>query len=268
MTKSAYLVLLQNFRTLAQHHELLIRVMHREITSRYRQSFLGIAWAFLKPMATVAIFTFVFSIIAKLPSGQYSYPLFVLSGFLPWTFFSVSVATGISSLTSQTDLITKIYFPREILPLASMAASALDFLITLLFLITLMIYSHVELSWNILFAIPILAIEILWTVGIMLFMSLINVWYRDITHFAVLMLQLWMYLTPVVYPFNMVPESYRILMWLNPMVGIVEGFRSAVIRAESPDAGMLLTSLVISLLVFFVGYGVFKKNEFRLADTI
>jgi lipopolysaccharide transport system permease protein len=192
----------------------------------------------------------------------------VLSGFLPWTLFSVSVGAGISSLTSQANLITKTYFPREILPLSSLAASALDFVITFLLLAALMVYSQVEISWNILFAIPILAIEILLTIGIMLILSLINVWYRDISHFAGLMLQLWMYLTPVVYPLSMVPENYRSFMWLNPMVGIVEGFRAAVVEAESPDAGMLLISFVISFLVFVGGYGLFKTHEFRLADTI
>lgn len=268
MTNSSYTSLIRHLRTLVHHHELLIRMMHREISSRYRQSFLGISWAFIKPVATVAIFTFVFSIIARLPSGQYSYPLFVLSGFLPWTFFSVSVSAGVSSLTSQANLITKIYFPREILPLSSLAASALDFLITFLLLAGLMIHSQVDISWNLLFAIPILAIEILLTVGIMLILSLINVWYRDISHFTGLMLQLWMYLTPVVYPINMVPENYRTFMWLNPMVGIVEGFRAAAIRAESPDATMLLISFVISFLIFVAGYGLFKTHEFRLADTI
>jgi len=140
--------LFRHLRTLIRHHELLTRMMHREISSRYRQSFLGIAWGFIKPLATVAIFTFIFSGIAKLPSDHLPYPLFAMTGLLPWTLFSVTVTSGISSLTSQSNLVTKTYFPREILPLASLAASALDFLIALLFLIAMMIFFKVGLSWN------------------------------------------------------------------------------------------------------------------------
>jgi lipopolysaccharide transport system permease protein len=191
-----------------------------------------------------------------------------MTGLLPWTLFSVAVTSGISSLTSQSNLVTKTYFPREILPLASLAASALDFLIALLFLIAMMVFFKVGLSWNLFYAIPILMVEIFLTTGVTLFLSLVNVWYRDITHAAGLMLQLWMYLTPILYPFNLVPEAYRGLLRLNPMVGVVEGFRSAVIKGESPEMGLLITSFVISLLIFLAGYGLFKAYEFRLADVI
>ena len=268
MTNTEDLNLFRHLGILARHNELLFQMMHREISSRYRQTFLGIAWAFIKPAATVAIFTFVFSGLAGIPSDGVPYPLFLIAGLLPWTLFSIAVTSGASSLTGQSNLVAKIYFPREILPFASLAASFLDFLIAVLFLIALMIHFGVTLTWNILYAVPILMIEILLTLGVVLFFSLANVWYRDITHAAGLLLQLWMYLTPVLYPLNLVPEGHRKLMGLNPMVGIVEGFRSAVILGTPPEPGLLAWSLCASSLIFLAGYGVFKHNEFRLADVI
>jgi lipopolysaccharide transport system permease protein len=268
VTKRDDINLFRHLLILAKHHELLIQMIHREISSRYRQSFLGIAWAFIKPMATVVIFTLIFSGIAKLPSDHLPYPLFLMAGLLPWTMFSVAVTTGISSLTNQSNLIAKIYFPREILPLASLAASALDFIIALLFLIAMMIYFQIGLTWNLLYAIPILIIEILLTFGVTLFLSLVNVWYRDITHAAGLMLQLWMYLTPILYPLHLVPETYRAIFGLNPMVGVIEGFRSAMIKGEPPETRLLIVSFCISFFIFLVGYVLFKRYEFRLADVI
>ena len=268
MTRSDSASLFQNLKTLVRRRELLVRMMHREVSSRYRQSFLGIAWGFIKPLAAVAIFTFLFSGIAKIPSDRHPYPLFALTGLLPWTLFSVAISSGISSLTSQQNLVTKIYFPREILPLASLAASTLDFLITLLLLMGMMLFFNIELTWNIFFVFPILVIEIFLTAGITLFLALVNVWFRDITHAAALMLQLWMFLTPVLYPFRLVPEAYRNLLRCNPMVGVVEGIRAALINGETPDMGLLVISAGVSVLVFVAGYQTFKACEFRLADVV
>ncbi len=268
MTERGDLNLFRHLRILVRHRELLAQMIRREISSRYRQTFLGIAWAFIKPVATVAIFTFIFSGIAKLPSDELPYALFFMAGLLPWTLFSVAVTTGISSLTDQSNLVAKIYFPREVLPLASMTASTLDFMIALLFLIVMMVHFRVGLTWNILYVLPILLIEILLTFGVTLFLSLVNVWYRDITHAAGLMLQLWMLLTPVLYPLHLVPGKYRAVYVLNPMVGVIEGFRSAVIKGEPPEAGSLMISFGIGVVVFGVGYGLFKLYESRLADVI
>ncbi len=268
MTDTSDLNLFRHLGLLARHHELLFQMMRRELSSRYRQTFLGIAWAFIKPAATVVIFTFVFSGLAKIPSDRIPYPLFLMAGLLPWTLFSTAVASGVSSLTGQSNLVAKIYFPREILPFASVAASALDSFIALLFLIGLMIHFGVGLTWNVLYAVPVLMIEILLILGVTLFFSLANVWYRDAAHAAGLLLQLWMYLTPVLYPLDLVPGTARWMMGLNPMAGIVEGFRSAVIMGAPPEPGLLAWSFGASLIIFLAGYGVFKHFEFRLADVI
>ncbi len=268
MTIREDLNLPRHLLVLIRHRELLARMVRREIASRYRQTFLGIAWAFLKPLATVVVFTFIFSMIAGIPGGGLPYPLFFMAGILPWTLFSAAVTTGISSLTSQSNLVARVQFPKEVLPLAAVAASALDFLIALFFLVFMMVHFRVGVTWGLLYAFPILLIEILLTVGVTLFLSLVNVWYRDITHAAGLMLQLWMYLTPVAYPLGLVPEKYRAVYDLNPMVGIIEGFRSAVIRGEAPEVGLSAVSFGISVFVFLAGYGLFKLCEPRLADVI
>jgi lipopolysaccharide transport system permease protein len=268
MTNTNDLGLFRHLGLLVRHRELLFQMIHREISSRYRQTFLGIAWAFIKPAATVAIFTFVFSGLAKIPTDRVPYPLFLMAGLLPWTLFSTTVASGVSSLTGQSNLVAKIYFPREILPFASVAASALDSFIALIFLIGLMIHFGVGLTWNVLYAIPILMTEILLILGATLFFSLANVWYRDIAHAAGLLLQLWMYLTPVLYPLDLVSGTARRMMGLNPMAGIVEGFRSAVILGVPPEPGLLAWSFGTSFFIFLAGYGVFKRCEFRLADVI
>jgi homopolymeric O-antigen transport system permease protein len=268
MTNTDDLNLFRHLGILARNRELLFRMMHREVSSRYRQTFLGIAWAFIKPAATVAIFTFVFSGLAKIPSDRVPYPLFLMAGLLPWSLFSAAVGSGTSSLTGQSNLVAKIYFPREILPFASVAASALDSFIALLFLIGLMVHFGVGPTWNVLYAVPVLMIETLLILGVTLFFSLANVWYRDIAHAAGLLLQLWMYLTPVLYPMDLVRGTARSLMALNPMAGIVEGFRSAMIMGAPPEPGLLAWSFGTSLCVFLAGYAVFKRSEFRLADVI
>jgi len=268
MTMRDDLNLVRHLGTLVRHRELLARMIHREISSRYRQTFLGMAWSFIKPMATVGVFTVIFSGIAKLPSERIPYPLFFMAGLMPWTMLSAAVTSGISSLTGQSNLVTKIVFPREILPLASVAASVMDLAIALLCLIGLMVGFRVAPTWNALYALPILAVEVLLTVGVTLILSLANVWYRDITQAAGLLLQLWMFLTPVLYPAGAIPAKYRALCSLNPMTGIIEGFRSAVIKGRPPEAGPLALSFGISLVIFVGGYAVFKLFEPRLADVI
>lgn len=257
-----------HLQTLARHHELLASMIYRQIYARYRQSVLGIAWTFVRPVATVTIFTVVFSVIAKFPSDNIPYPLFAFGALLPWTLFNTALGAGIPSLTGQANLVSKIYFPREILPLSAIAASALDFFVALLLFVGMMIFYQVALTWNVFYVLPILFIEILFIIGMTLLLSMVNVWYRDVTHAIGLVLQLWMYLTPIIYPYSMVPEQYRNFYSLNPLVGIVEAFRTAVIKGEPPDIRLLSISFVIGLFTFLIGYGIFKAREFDFADVI
>ena len=261
-------VVLQGLRGLAAHHELLGYMVYREIHARYRQSLLGIGWAIIKPVVTLTIFTVIFSYITRLSSDGLPYPLFAFAALLPWTLFSTCVSAGIPSLTDQANLVSKIYFPREILPIAAIIVSALDSLISFFFLGCLMLFYQVQLSWKVLYVVPILFIEALLILGITLGLAMANVWYRDVTVGSALMLQLWMYLAPIIYPFSLVPEEFRGIYSLNPLVGIVEGFRSAVIKAETPDMQLLAISAIAGIFSFLIGYRVFKACEGDFADVI
>lgn len=257
-----------HLKALFCHHELLANMIYREIHGRYRQSVFGLAWTFLKPLFTVSIITLVFSVFVRVPSDEIPYPLFALGALLPWSLFSTSVSSGVPSLTGQSNLVSKIYFPREILPLSAIVASVSEFMMTFLILVGLMIYFHVGLTWNVLYVFLILPVELLFVMGVTFLLAMLNVWYRDITHGTGVLLQLWMYMTPIVYPFSMVPMPYRHIYKLNPLVGIVEGFRSAVIKGVTPDLNLLGISFSISFVTFLVGYGIFKTYEFKFADVI
>jgi len=259
---------INQFNELFKHRELLVNMVYREIHGRYRQSILGLAWTFLKPLFTVSIITLVFSVFVRIPSDNIPYPLFALGALLPWSLFRTAISSGVTSLTGKSNLISKVYFPREILPLSAIMASVIDFLLTLLILIVLMIFYRVELSWNIFYVFLILPIELLFVMGLTFLLSMLNVWYRDVTHGIGVLLQLWMYLTPIVYPYSMVPLPYRHFYQLNPLVGIVEGFRSVMIKGTSPDLNLLTISFIVGLITFIVGYGIFKAHEFEFADVI
>lgn len=253
---------------LAAHRELIFSLTYRQIYARYRQSVLGLTWAILRPVATVIIFTVVFSYIAKFPSDGLPYPLFLFGALLPWTLLSSAIGAGVPSLTNQANLVSKIYFPREILPISTILASAIDFLIAAALFVVMLLFYQVGITWNILYAIPILLIEILLLLGFVLLLSMVNVWFRDVSHAISLLVQFWMYLTPIIYPLSMVPERFRWVYDLNPMVGIVEGFRAVVLRGEPPAFDLLAISLTISILLFVVGYSQFKRREFEFADVI
>jgi len=257
-----------HLKVLMEHHELLTSLIYREIRARYRQSILGLWWAFVRPMATVIILTLVFSIIAKLPSDNIPYPIFAFSALLPWFFLNTAISAGVSSLPKNSNLVSKIYFPRETLPFAAIIASGVDFIISFLVFLGMIIVYHVNLSWNFLYVFPILIIELLFIVGMTLFLSIVNVWYRDVSHAIGILLQLWMYLTPIIYPLSMVPEKYRLLYSLNPLVGIIEGFRNATVIGKPPDFQLLMISVIIGFLTFLVGYKSFKTLEFELVDVI
>jgi lipopolysaccharide transport system permease protein len=257
-----------HLKLLFDSHELMTRIVYREIHSRYRQSLIGIGWAFIRPVVTVLILTVVFSVITKVPSDNIPYPLFAFSGLLPWLLFNNGLVAGVSVLPGNSDLVANIYFPREILPLAAITASGLDFLIAFFVYLGLLMFYQVGFSWYFLYVCLILLVEIFFLVGMTFLLSMLNVWYRDITHSIGIFAQLWMYLTPVIYPFSMVPEKFRALYALNPLVGIVEGFRSVTIRGEPPDIKLMAISALISLLLFLFGYKIFKAREFEFADVI
>src|SRR5216684_5345997 len=209
--------------------ELLMNLTKREVKGRYTQSFFGIAWAVAQPLATMAVFTIVFSRLAKMPSGGVPYPIFAYAALLPWFFFSNSVASGTLSLITYRNIVTKTYFPREIVPLAQICSRLIDFCAAAALYALLMAYYRISLGPWVLMAPVFFAMLIVFTVGFTFATSAMNVFYRDVNPVVQIALQLWLYLTPVAYPLAAVPERFRPVFVLNPLSAIVEGFRAAVV---------------------------------------
>lgn len=257
-----------NPRELYQYRELLWRWILREIGVRYKQSLLGAAWALLQPLAMMIMFTLVFSFLARVPTDGMPYPLFSYTALLPWTFFQTSVSFGVPSLVNNLNLVTKIYFPREILPLGAVGASFFDFLVASTIFLFMFLFYRVPLSWTVAWLPLLLALQVLLTFGVTLLGSAIIVLYRDVRFIVPLGLQLWLYATPVIYPVSLVPERLRPYYMLNPMAGIIDSYRRVILYGQPPVWGHLGLSAAVALALFVIGYVVFKRLEVSFADII
>lgn len=259
---------IKSIKELFVHRELLLNITLRSIKARYKQSILGVFWAVLKPLSMMVVFTVIFSKFAKIPSNGIPYPIFSYSALLPWTFFSTSLNFAIPSLESNTSIVTKIYFPREIFPIASILAAFIDFIIAAVIFLAMLFFYKITLTANAFYVILILFIQIIFMIGIALFASAINVYYRDIKYALPLLIQIWMYVSPIIYPVSMVPENYRSLYMLNPMAPIIEGYRKVLLHGSAPDFYYLGIAAVISMVLFVSSYYYFKKVEMTFADII
>ncbi len=252
---------------LIKYRELLGIWIGREIKIRYKQSFLGAAWAILQPLALMLIFTLVFSRFVQVPTDGIAYPIFSYTAVLPWTFFATAISFGVPSLVSNMNLVTKTYFPREILPLGAIGASFLDFLVaSSIFVVMLAIYG-VQLTLFALWVPVLILLQILLTIGIALLASSVIVFYRDVRFIVPVALQLWLYATPIIYPASLVPESLRTLYAMNPMVGIIEGYRATLLYGQPPP-NSIIVSAVVSVFLVALGYFMFKRLEPSFADII
>lgn len=257
-----------NVGELFAYRELLWSWVVRDIKVRYKQSLLGVAWAILQPLSATLIFSLVFSRFIRVSTDGVPHPIFYYSAMLPWTFLTSSISFGTSCLINNMNLVTKIYFPREILPISAVLASFVDFLIGTVIFIAMMLYYRVPLSLNWLWMPVLLLTQILLTLGIVFLASALNVFYRDIRFIVPLGTQLWMYLTPIIYPLSAVPERLRGLYMLNPMAGLIDSYRRIVLYAQSPHPTYLLTATLVSGTLFVIGYVYFKKAEVVFADVI
>ncbi|MDD5772180.1 MAG: ABC transporter permease [bacterium] len=260
--------MLTAIKDLIQYRDLLFILAARDIKVRYKQTFMGIAWALLQPLSLVIIFTIVFSKLARVPSEGIPYPIFSYCAILPWIFFSSSVNTGVSSIVSNMNLVTKIYFPREVLPFATMIACLFDFLIASIIFIGMMIFYKISLTIYMFWVPLIILIQIIFTLGFVLLSSAGNVFFRDVKHVMPILVQLWMYLTPIIYPLSLVPEKYKVFYMLNPMAGIIESYRNVILKDLPPDYFYLSLAFIVSLVLFILGYTYFKKSEKVFADII
>jgi lipopolysaccharide transport system permease protein len=262
------MALAQAIRQLIEHRDLLYTLSVHRLKVRYKQSVLGPTWAILQPLLLMLIYTVIFSRIARLPSEGVPYALFAYSALLPWTYFSTSLSSATNSMVSHFNLVTKVYFPREILPLTYIIAGLIDFLVASLVLGGLMMYYHVPLTVHALHAVPTVAVLTVFAIAVSLVLSAIQVRYRDVGVAMPLILQLWMFATPIVYPLSVVPPKWRGLYELNPVVGIIENFRRVILQGLPPDFHALGVSTVVSLILLPIALAYFKRVEATVADII
>jgi lipopolysaccharide transport system permease protein len=249
------------------YRELLYLLTWRELKARYKQTVMGVAWVIMQPLMTTIIFTIFFSKLARIESDGIPYPIFAYAGLLPWSFFASSVTNSSSSLVANAPLITKVYFPRLILPAATIGARLVDFAVAFVLLIGMMIYYNVALTLNILMLFPLIALVTLLALGVGMWTAALNVRYRDVGVALPVALQLWMFASPILYPLSLVPEKYRSIYLLNPMVGITEGFRSALFGLEFNRRALVFSVAVMLVVLIYSAY-VFRRMEKSFADLV
>jgi len=254
--------------TIFSFHELTIAWTMRTIRARYKQSILGGLWAVIQPAATAIIFSIIFTRFVPIDTGEVPYILFSFAAMVPWTLFTTSISDMVESLVINMNLVSKIYFPREVLPFAALMARLLDFIIASLILIALIIFYGIPFLTPYLLYLPaIVMIQLALALGIGFAGSALNVFYRDIKHLIVLSMQIWMYASPIIYPVSSVPEQFRPLYFLNPMASIIESYRAVLLYQQPPNPYLIL-SAIIAVIVLGAGYWFFKKVEFQFADVV
>lgn len=253
---------------LYEYREVAFWLAVRQIKSRYKQTLLGGSWAVLQPFATMVVFTLIFGRLAGISSDGIPYPIFSFSALVFWTFFTTCVNAGTASLVSNSNLIRKIYFPRETLLLAAMATALVDLAISLTVFGGMMWYFRVPLHETALMVVPLLLLQIVFTFGVICTMSSLNVFFRDIGHALPLITQLWMFASPIAYPLSAVPARFKGLYLLNPFAGLIEGYRDVLLRGIQPEPRVLAYTAVVCFAMFAVGYAFFKRTELSFADVI
>lgn len=249
------------------YRELISAFTLRDVKLRYKQTGLGIAWAVLQPLLTMVIFTVFFGGLANLPSDGVPYPLFVLAALLPWTLFAEGLTRSTTSMVTNANIMTKVYFPRLIMPLSSIISPLVDFGVSFIILIAMMVYYGFMPTWNILFLPVFLLLALATALGVGLWLSALNVKYRDFQYTVPFMIQIWLFASPVAYAASLVPESMRIWYGLNPMAGVIEGFRWALLGTGAPSA-MVLVSVGMVIVLLISGMFYFRRMEQYYADIV
>jgi lipopolysaccharide transport system permease protein len=247
--------------------ELLYFLTWRDVKVRYKQTELGVAWAIIQPLLTMVIFTLFFGRLAGVPSDNVPYPVFAYAGLLAWTFFANAITTSGNSLVGNANLITKVYFPRMMIPGAAVAAGLVDFAIALIILVVLMVYYRVMVTWSILMFPLLVLLTTLLALGMGLWLSGLNVKYRDVRFALPFLVQLWMFTSPVIYPASFLPEKYRWILWFNPMSGIIEGYRSALFGHPFHWTALASSTAITLALLVYSSYS-FHRMEKSFADIV
>ncbi len=251
-----------------EYRELLYFLVWRDLKVRYKQTAIGVGWAVIQPLLAMIIFTVVFGYLARMPSNDLPYPLFFYSALIPWNYFASALGRAIGSVVYDANLLSKVYFPRLILPLAGTVSAVVDFLFSFILLLGMMLWYRIAINWWILTWPLFLGLALLTALAVGLWLSALNVRYRDIGHAIPFLIQIWMFCSPVVYPVSMVPEKYRLIYSLNPMVGVIEGFRWALLGKGSPDPLVMAVSTAVVALLLIGGLIFFKNMERTFADVV
>ena len=256
-----------DLKELWAYRELITAFTLRDVKLRYKQTGLGIAWAVLQPLLTMVIFTVFFGGLAKIPSDGVPYPLFVLAALLPWTLFAEGLTRSTTSMVTNSNIMTKVYFPRLIMPLSSIISPLVDFAVSFIILIAMMVYYGFVPTANLIFLPVFLLLALATALGVGLWLSALNVKYRDFQYTVPFLIQIWMFASPVVYAASLVPESLRVWYGLNPMAGVIEGFRWALLGTGAPSA-MVLVSVGMVIVLLVSGMFYFRRMEQYYADIV
>lgn len=251
-----------------QYRELLMIIVWRDIKVRYKQTGLGAAWAILQPVLTMAVFSLIFGRIAQLPTGGIPYPIFTFTALLPWQLFARALNESSNSLVYNQQLLTKVYFPRLIIPIGAVLSGLIDFAIAFIVLVAMLIYYRLPLSWNVLFLPAFVFLAVLTALAVGIWLSAINVEYRDVRYAIPFLTQFWLFLTPVAYSSEIIPAKWLGLYSLNPMAGVVEGFRWALLGKPGFSARYYLISLAAMVLLFVGSLIYFRRMEDTFADRV
>ena len=257
-----------SFREIYDHKDLLYFLVWRDIKVRYKQTALGVAWVVLQPLISMIIFTIIFGKIARLPSEGVPYAVFTYSALLPWQLFAYSLAQSSQSLVANEKLITKIYFPRIIIPMAPIFAGLFDFLISFAVFIAILVFYGITPGFALIYLPLFILLVVLTSLGVGLWLTALNVRFRDVRYTVPFLTQVWFYLTPVAYSAKLIPESWQFVYRLNPMIGPVEGFRWALLNKAAPALSVLWVSAALSLVLLISGLFYFQKVEGEFADII
>jgi lipopolysaccharide transport system permease protein len=259
---------LRDVRELWDFRELAFALAWRDLSVRYKQTFIGIAWAVIQPFLTMVIFTIVFGKFAQLPSDDIAYPVFLYSGLLPWTYFASSLLATSNSVTLNRALVQKVYFPRLLLPLGAPIVPAVDFAVASVVLFGMMIYYDIALSWTLLLAPLFILLAAVLAVAFGSIFATLNVRYRDVPYVVPVVIQLWLYVSPVIYATNGLPEEWERLIAFNPMNLVISGFRWAVVGGTAPTGPQIVIALGVTAVTLVVGLVTFQRGQARFADTL
>ncbi|MCM3874399.1 MAG: ABC transporter permease [Pyrinomonadaceae bacterium] len=250
------------------YRELLYFLIWRDIKVRYKQTALGAAWAIIQPFSTMVVFSLFFGKLAKMPSDGIPYPIFSYAALVPWTFFASGLTQSSNSLVGSSNLITKVYFPRLVIPLATVLSGVVDFVLALVVLIGMMFYYRMVPTINILWLPVFLLLALITSLGVGLWLSSLNVKYRDVRYIVPFITQFWLFATPIAYPSSLLAEPWRTLYGLNPMVGVVDGFRWALLGTKSFPGPIVLVSAGVAILILVSGAFYFRRMEKTFADIV